>query len=101
MKDLGVNKDNFELQDIKKETITPNQLQEMRDLTDSYMSLFSKRSRKYKEFGLKDKTLSEDEIRDYILQEYTFLKRPVFLIDGNIYIGNAAKTVEAVRTAIQ
>jgi arsenate reductase len=40
--------------------------------------------------------LNEADYRKYILEEYTFLKRPVFLIDNQIFIGNAKKTVEEV-----
>ena len=86
--------DGFEKQDIKTEQITVVQLEQMRELTDSYESLFSKRSMKYKEFGLKEKSLSEEDLKRYILEEYTFLKRPVFLIDNKIFIGNSKKVVE-------
>ena len=55
---------------------------------------------KYKALGLKDKQLSEQDYRNYILEEYTFLKRPVFVIDGKIFIGNSPKNVAAVKEAI-
>lgn len=89
-----------ELQDIKQEKITPEQLDQMKALSGSYESLFSKRARKYKELGLKDRDLSEQDIRHYILEEYTFLKRPVMIAGNQIFIGNAAKTVEAMKKAI-
>jgi len=85
------------LQDIKTAPITLEQLEEMRSLTDSYESLFSKRARKYKELDLKNKNLSEEDYKNYILQEYTFLKRPVFINENNIFVGNSKKTVEAVK----
>jgi len=72
----------------------------MRSLTDSYESLFSKRARLYKELGLKDKSLSEDAIKNYILEHYTFLKRPVIIFNNQIFIGNSKKTVEAAKLAI-
>ena len=92
--------DEFEYQDIKTEKITENQLEEMKALAGSYESLFSRVARKYKELGLKDKSLSEEDFKQYILEEYTFLKRPVFIIDGQIFIGNSKKNVEAVANAI-
>ena len=64
-------------------------------MAGSYEALFSKIARKYKELGLKDKHLTEADFRKYILDEYTFLKRPVILIDDSIYVGSAKKTVEA------
>lgn len=99
IKELGIG-DEFEYQDIKTEKITENQLEEMKALAGSYESLFSRVARKYKELGLKDKSLSEEDYKQYILEEYTFLKRPVFIIDGQIFIGNSKKNVEAVANAI-
>ena len=92
----GFDLSGFETQDIKNEPITPDQLSEMRALAGSYESLFSKVARKYRLLGLHEKQLSEDEMKQHILNEYTFLKRPVFLIDGEIFIGNSKKTVEAI-----
>ena len=47
--------------------------------------------------GLGDKDLSESDYKQYILDEYTFLKRPVFIIGEEIFIGNSKKTIEAVK----
>ncbi|MEQ8472656.1 MAG: ArsC/Spx/MgsR family protein [Marinoscillum sp.] len=99
IKELGIG-DEFEYQDIKKDSITKDQIEEMKALSGSYESLFSRVAMKYKAWGLKDKNLGEEDYKNYILQEYTFLKRPVFLIDGQIYIGNSKKNVEAVKNAI-
>jgi len=83
-------------QDIRKEPITEAQLEEMRRLAGSYEALFSRKAQLYKERGLKDQTLSEDDYRNLILEHYTFLSRPVFVLGDAIYIGNAAKTIDAV-----
>lgn len=82
------------LQDIKTERITEAQLDEMRSLSGSYEALFSRRALKYKEMGLASQKLSETDYRRLILEEYTFLKRPVMLNGNEIFIGNAPKTVE-------
>lgn len=99
MKELNLPED-FQLQDIKSEPITKAQIEEMRALTDSYESLFSKRARLYKELGLKEKSLTEDDYKHYILDHYTFLKRPVLLLNNQIFIGNSKKTVEAAKQAL-
>jgi arsenate reductase len=96
MREVGVD-DTFSRQDIKTEKITPEQLSAMVKLAGSYEALFSKISRKYKALGLKDKELSEHDFRDYILDEYTFLKRPVFIIGDDIFIGNSKKNIEALK----
>jgi arsenate reductase (glutaredoxin) len=99
IKDLQIGKE-FIYQDIKTEKITPDQIDEMKAMAGSYEALFSRVAMKYKALGLKDKNLGEQDYRNYILEEYTFLKRPVFLIDGKIFIGNSPKNVAAVKEAI-
>ncbi|MEO1049965.1 MAG: ArsC/Spx/MgsR family protein [Bacteroidota bacterium] len=99
IKDLGL-KDGFELQDIKVEKITETQLDDMKALAGSYEALFSRVARKYKELGLKEKQLSEDDYKSYILDEYTFLKRPVVIVDEQIFIGNSKKNIESLASAI-
>ena len=89
------------MQDIKFEKITPGQLDEMKSLAGSYEALFSRRALKYKELGLKDKKLEEKDYRKFILDEYTFLKRPVVIIDDKIFIGSGKKNVEALKKAVK
>ncbi len=88
------------MQDIKTEAITPEQLDQMKAMTGSYESLFSRRALKYKELGLKDQQLTEKDYRRYILQEYTFLKRPVTILGDQIFVGNDKKTVAALKKAV-
>jgi arsenate reductase-like glutaredoxin family protein len=88
------------LQDIKTEPMTAAQVDHMIALAGSAEALFSKRARKYKELGLKDKNLSETELRQLIIDEYTFLKRPVLVLDDQIFIGNSKKVVDAAAAAL-
>ncbi len=92
------NLDSFELQDIKEQPITVKQLEEMHMLSKSYESLFSKRAKLYKEMGLKDEKLSENDFKRYILEHYTFLARPVIIIDQQIFIGNSPRNLKALAT---
>jgi len=101
IKKTGINKKGFDMQDIKFEKITPGQLDEMKAKTGSYESLFSRRALKYKERGLKDKKLSESDYRDLILEEYTFLKRPVVFVNDKIFVGSEKKTVENLKTVLK
>ena len=93
--------DGFVMQDIKFEKITPAQLDEMKSMTGSYEALFSRRALKYKELGLKDKKLEEKDYRKYILEEYTFLKRPVVIIGNKIFVGSEKKNVAALKKEIR
>ena len=87
----------FELQNIKEEKITPEQLEAMKEMAGSYEALFSRRAMKYRSLGLNQMELNEDDYRKWILEEYTFLKRPVVLIEDEIFIGNAKKQVEGAK----
>jgi arsenate reductase len=93
----SINLDGFILQEIKTEPITVAQLEEMVALSSSYESLFSRRAKKYKQMDLKNQSLTESDYRQLILDEYTFLKRPVIIIDKEIFIGNSKKNVEALQ----
>jgi arsenate reductase len=100
IKETGVDKAGFIMQDIKTEKITPAQIDEMKEMAGSYEALFSRRALKYKEMGLKDKKLTGDDYRQLILDEYTFLKRPVAILDNKIFVGNDKKTIQALKEAI-
>lgn len=47
------------------------------------------------------KKLTENDYRQLILDEYTFLKRPVMVIGGEVFVGNSRKTVDAALAASQ
>ena len=100
IKELDLKKKKFEFQDIKTEKITPAQLDEMKKMSGSYESLFSRVALKYRALGLNNMELGEKDYRKHILEEYTFLKRPVIIIDDKIFIGNSPKNIEAVKNAL-
>jgi len=100
IKELGGLED-FENQNIKAHPITKKQVDEMKKLSGSYESLFSRRAMKYRSMGLADKTLTEKDYRELISDEYTFLKRPVIIIDDEIFIGNAKKVVAAAKAKLE
>ena len=88
------------LQDIKLDPITEEELDAMKELAGTYEALFSKVARKYRALGLHEMQLSETDYRRYILQDYTFLKRPVIIAGKNIYIGNAASVIAKAKVAL-
>lgn len=99
IKEINPNSE-VEMQDIKSSPITGSQLKGMADLAGSYENLFSRRAMKYKSLGLSEKNLTEADYKNYILEEYTFLKRPVIIVDNEIFVGNASKTIEKAKEAI-
>jgi arsenate reductase (glutaredoxin) len=96
LKDSGLVKKGYEIQNIKIDRISAAQLDQMKAMIGSYEALFSRRALKFKSMGLKDKKLTEKDYRDLILQEYTFLKRPVVISGKNIFSGSAPKTIADV-----
>lgn len=92
--------DTVVLQDVKPEAITALQLEEIHALSGSYEALFSKRARLYKEKNLKNVTLMEEDYKTYILEHYTFLKRPVLIFNDQIFIGNSKKTIALAKAHI-
>ena len=100
LKEVGADKKKVELQDIKSEPISEEQLDQMKELAGSYEALFSRRALKYRSMGLHEQTLTENDYRRLILEEYTFLKRPVALVGDQVFIGNTKAVVEALKKAL-
>ena len=98
IKSLHKNND-LEYHDIKQNPITTEELEQMRELSGSYEALFSKKAQLYKSMDLKNKSLTEDDYKNFILEHYTFLSRPVFIIDAKIYIGNTQQNMLQVMKA--
>lgn len=95
------NMDKLEFHDIRQNPITEDELEEMHKLAGSYEALFSKKAQLYKSLGLKDKNLKEEDFKKYLLEHYTFLSRPVFIINEKIYIGNSQQNIHAVDQALK
>ena len=95
-----LNTDGFERQEIKGNLVNISQLEEMFSLSNSYEALFNKRAKLYKSMDLKNQVLTEADYRQFILDNYTFLKRPVFIIYDKIFIGNSQKVIEKLKKKI-
>jgi arsenate reductase len=91
----------FVFQDIKQGHINVKQLEALKALSGSYQALFSKRARLYNERALKEQALSEENYKSLILEHYTFLKRPVVVNSGQIFIGNSKKVVAQAKASFQ
>ena len=100
LKETNLEKKGFQLQDIKTEKITPAQIDEMKNLAGSYESLFSRVALKFRALKLNEKKLTEKDYRKYILEEYTFLKRPVVIFGKKIFIGNSKSNVENLKKEV-
>ena len=89
----------FEMHDIKEKPLTKEVLELMSSLAGSHESLFSRRAQLYKERGLKDKSLTENDYKNLILEHYSFLQRPVFIDGDRIFTGSSSKVKKALEEA--
>ena len=96
MKEIGVD-ESWEQREIKSKGITKREVDHMKKMAGSYEKLFSRRAMKYRQWGLHEKDLDESDYRDLISKEYTFLSRPVVIIDDDIYVGNGKKAIAAIK----
>lgn len=92
--------DKFIFREIKSEPLTLNELEKLKDLAGSYEKIFSKIAMKYRIWGLNEKNLTEEDFKQYILEEYTFIKRPLIIVDNKIFIGSSRPSITAAREAI-
>jgi arsenate reductase len=99
MKDLALGED-IARRDIKSAPMTEAEVDHLQALAGSYQALFSRRARKFRELGLHEQSLTEADYRQYLLTDYTFLKRPVLVLDDAIFIGNSQPQVAAARAAL-
>lgn len=84
--------------DIKKSPLSENQLDELYQHTKSYEALFNKRAQLYRKRELNKKDLSETDYKNLLLEHYSFLKRPVFVDQQNIFVGNSKSTIQGLKS---
>jgi arsenate reductase (glutaredoxin) len=58
--------------------------------------VLSKRSKAYRELGLADRDVSEDELLDLMASNPTLLRRPIVVKDGEAVIGFKANEIESL-----
>ena len=86
--------ESFSRTDLKESPLDEKRLNELFEITNSYEALFNKRAQLLKKLNLNFNILKENDFKKLLLTHYSFLKRPVLLLNNNIYIGNSQKTVE-------
>ena len=78
--------------DVKTQPVDMATVEKLAKAMGGAEALFSKRALKYRALGLNEKTLSEAEMLDWMVKEYTFIKRPVIVAtDGTVLAGFSQK----------
>ncbi|MFM7637667.1 MAG: arsenate reductase family protein [Crocinitomicaceae bacterium] len=80
------NSNDYEHVDIKIKHISPEILDNLAGFVGSYEALFNKRAIKFKDPSIHESIKRDSDFRRLILEEYTFLKRPIFINDDKIGI---------------
>ena len=83
LEDNGVE---YEFRDVKKDPLSPNELADMVGKI-GLDSLLNRKGRKWKDLGLADKNLSDNDLFEVLLEHQTMIKRPVLVRDGAIIVG--------------
>lgn len=73
--------------DIKEEPLTHEEVEKLAKMLGGASELFSRRAVKYREMKLNERELSDAEMLDLMSTEYTFLKRPILVINGKASAG--------------
>ena len=95
-----VNIEGYTLQDTKQEPASLEDIEFLRNHVNSYEDLINKRAQLWQQRGLKDESLSEEDLKDLLLEHYTFIKRPVFIDGEDVFIGNSKKVIQALKSHI-
>ncbi len=96
LKELELNED-FTLQNLKEQPLTSKEIETLKEAAGSYEALFNRRSVLYRERKLKDQHLQENDYKELLEEHYSFVKRPILVVDTDFFIGNAKKTIVAAK----
>ncbi|WP_020401901.1 arsenate reductase family protein [Gracilimonas tropica] len=91
MEEHGVD---HEFIDVKKDPLTLEELKEL-EFKVGLDVLVNKRGRKWRDLGLADKDLSDEELFDQLLEHQVMIKRPVLLKDESVLVGYDEDSFEA------
>lgn len=83
---LNKQKVEFTFYDLKKEPLNRSELEEFVHRIGLDV-LVNKRGMKWRQLGLKDQSLSEEELFDQLLKHQTMMKRPVLINGEAILVG--------------
>jgi len=84
----------YEFVDLKKEPLTRDELQSFVNQIGLDV-LINRRGMKWRQLGLKDKNLNEDELFDQLLEHQVMIKRPVLVKGEAILVGYDEDAFEA------
>ena len=83
--------------DIKKFPITLTQIEMLKIKKGSYKSLINNRAQLFKQLKIETKKLTEEKAKQLLNDHYTYLKRPVLVYKGKVFVGNSKEEIESAK----
>jgi arsenate reductase len=80
--------------DLKAQPLSVDEVRDLAAKVGGVEKLFSKRAMKYRQMGLHEREVSEDEMVRLMTEEYTFVTRPVIVRGDRATAGFSAKRVD-------
>ena len=81
---------------LKEQPLSEDEARALAEKVGSVERLFSKRAMKYRQMGLHERELSDDDLVRLMAQEYTFVTRPVIVRGDRATAGFSAKKIDAL-----
>jgi arsenate reductase len=85
--------------DVKEERLSEAEVRALAAKVGSPDAMFSRRALKYRAMGLHEKELSEEDLVRLMVEEYTFVTRPVIVAGERATAGWAPKRVDEMLRA--
>lgn len=82
--------------DLKAEPLQRAEVEELARKVGGAEALFSRRAIKYRQLGLHERHLTDDDLLRLMTEEYTFITRPVIVRGDRATAGFAAKKIDAL-----
>lgn len=92
LRDRGVSITRF--RDLKAEPLQRREVEELARKVGGPEKLFSRRAMKYRQMGLHEQQLSQDDLLRLMTEEYTFVTRPVIALGDRATAGFSARRVD-------
>lgn len=81
---------------LKEQPLSEDEVRDLAAKVGGVETLFSKRAMKYRQMGLHEQQLSDDDLVRLMAQEYTFVTRPVIVRGDRATAGFSAKKIDAL-----
>jgi len=82
--------------DLKTDRLTADEVRALAKRVGGVDKLFSRRAMKYRQMGLHEREVPEDEMLRLMEAEYTFITRPVVVSGDRATAGFSAKRLDAL-----